>query len=88
MTLTKTTKRTATARTSGAHRTRTTRRSVHRRQEPRRRERAAAAQNGASARPAMITVDGELLTEARDWAVLAGVSLAGWLAAAIAFGVV
>ena len=36
----------------------------------------------------MITVDDALVTEARDWAILAGVSLAGWLVAAIALGVV
>ena len=83
MTLTKTTKRTAAARTSGPHRTKPTRRSIHRSQEP-----GARSQVGASARQALITVDGALLTEARDWAIFAGVSLVGWLAAAIVFGVV
>jgi hypothetical protein len=77
MTLTKNAKRTATARTSGPHRTRTTRRSVHRLAATR-----PAIQDG------LITVDDSLLTEVRDWTVLAGASLAAWLTAAIAVGAV
>jgi hypothetical protein len=101
MTLTKNAKRTAAARTSGPHRTRPTRRSVHRNQEQgtrnkesgdastgsaRTRERVTArpsAQNGA-----LITIDRALLAEIGAWTVLAGASLAAWLTAAIAIGVV
>jgi hypothetical protein len=83
MTLTKNAKGTATTRTSGPHRTRTTRRSVHRSQES-----GARSQVGARTRPAMITVDDALFAEARDWTVLAGAAGAGWLVAAIAFGLV
>jgi len=43
----------------------------------------------AAATPAIqITVEREQLAELRDWGIFAGVSLAGWLAAAIVFGVV
>lgn len=45
-----------------------------------------------SARPATQTrslrIDHSHLTELRDWGILAGVSLAGWITAAIAFGIV
>jgi hypothetical protein len=93
MTLTKTTKRTATARTSGPHRTRATRRSVHRSQEPgaRSQERSrtrAATRPAVQAYSITVRIDRAQLTEARDWTILAGVSLVGWLTAAIVFGVV
>ena len=43
----------------------------------------------AAAPPAVqITVEREQLAEICDWGIFAGVSLAGWLAAAITFGVV
>lgn len=79
MTLTRTAKWTATARTSAPHRTKpATGRSVHR---------LTNTATGSTTRDALITVDA-LLTEARDWTILIGVSLLGWLVAAIAFGVV
>ena len=79
MTLTNTAKRTGTTRTSGAHRTKPTRRSVHRR-EP--------APTRVDALDGAITIDRAFLAEVRDWTVLAGVSLAAWLTAAIAIGAV
>jgi len=93
MTLTKNAKRTASARTSGPHRTRTTRRSVHRSQEPgvRSQERSrtrAATRTAVQADSITITIDRTQLAEARDWTIFASVSLAGWLTAAIVFGVV
>jgi hypothetical protein len=45
-----------------------------------------------SARPVTQTrslrIDHSHLAELRDWGILAGVSLAGWITAAIAFGIV
>ena len=87
MTRTMNTKRTATTRTGAPHRTRPTRRSVHSR---------TAAATGPTTRDALITVDRDfsitvdtaLLKEVRDWTILVGVSLLGWLIAATAFGVV
>jgi hypothetical protein len=91
MTLTMKAKRTAMARTSGPHRTRATRRSLHGRagavHPSRASQRGRTAGRGAI-HDYVITVDGALLTEARDWTVFAGVSLAGWLTAAIVFGIV
>jgi hypothetical protein len=72
-------KRTQKTRTSGPHRTRPTRRSVHRREQ-------LATRPTVQAGP--ITVDRAFLTEARDWTVLAGASLAGYLTFAIAIGAV
>jgi hypothetical protein len=43
----------------------------------------------AAATPAIqITVEREQLAELRDWGIFAGVSLAGWLAAAITFDLI
>jgi hypothetical protein len=66
-------------RTSGPRRAAPTRRSVHRRAAPTPRP---AIQTGS------ISVDRGLLGEVRDWAILAGVSLAGWASVAVAIGVV
>ena len=87
MTLTKTAKRTTTKRASGPHRVKPTRRAVHRNKEQGTRskesgEPTVAAQNAA------ITVHPAFLAEVRDWTALAGVSLAAYLTAAIAIGVV
>ena len=86
-TLTMNGKRTATERTGAPHRTKPTRRSVHRQ------TRAAGRATTSDAvitveRNGLITIDNALLTEARNWSILVGVSLLGWLVAAIAFGVV
>ena len=71
---------TTTLKAGGPHRraTKPTRRTLH--------KRAAAA-----ARPAIqndsIVINRAQLVELRDWTILAGASLAGWMVAAIAIGV-
>jgi len=53
--------------------------------------RALHRRAGAVARPAVqndsIVINGAQLAELRDWTILAGASLAGWMVAAIAIGV-
>jgi hypothetical protein len=87
-TMTKT-KVTQTTRKSAAHRTKPSRRSVHRSHErgAGSQERTAAATR-VEALGGAISVHPAFLREVRDWTVLAGASLVGWLTAAIAFGVV
>jgi len=80
MTLSQKTKST-TLKAGGRHRraTKPTRRALHRRA-------------GAPARPAIqndsIVINRAQLAELRDWTILARASLAGWMVAAIAIGVV
>jgi len=73
--------RSTTLKTGVPHRrgTKPTRRALHRRA-------------GAVAKPAVqndsIVINGAQLAELRDWTILAGASLAGWMVAATAIGVV
>jgi len=85
MTLSPKVNRTTAVRTSAPHRAKPTRRSVHRRSGLQRRA-AAAARPTIQTGP--IIVDRALLVELRDWTILAGVSLAGCMVAAIAIGAV
>ena len=79
MTLVKKVNWTTAVRTSAPHRATRTRRAAHMRARP-------------AVRPTIetgpIRVDRTYLAELRDWGILAGVSLAGWLVAAIVFGAV
>jgi hypothetical protein len=87
MTPTTNTRRTQTTRTSGPHRTKPTRRAVHRSQEQGTRNKESGEPRVA-AQGAFITVNDALFAEVRDWTVLIGASLTGWLVAAIAVGAV
>jgi lysozyme family protein len=79
MTLSKKVNWTTALKTGAPHRATRTRRSPHRRA-------AAAARPAVQTGP--IRVERTQLAELRDWGILAGVSLAGWMVAAVAIGLV
>jgi hypothetical protein len=102
MTLSQHVKRTTATNTSVRHRTATQSGVRHRTAPPRRRTfhrrtvapAPPATQTGPitvgtdPATAIILRVDRMQLAELRDWGILVGASLAGWIATAIAFGVV